>query len=303
MHLTGPACLDSTFVTTDETDGSPERPEDAPASEGSGSRRSHAATRKHLPVWQESILLLAVALGLAIVIKAFFVQAFYIPSESMEPGLVENDRILVQKVSYWFGGSPQRGDVVVFEDPGEWLGPADSAGPTGLASLLSKVGLYPTGGHLVKRVIGTEGDIVVCCDEQGRLSVNGKAIDESDYLGPDPGSCTAPVEDWVTERGSALARPCSWTIGPIPVGKLLVLGDNRGHSADSRAHLCSADEDPCTQSPWVDTDLVVGKVFTLIWPRDRWRWISRPEAFADVPDAPPADLVEKAEKVDALGRS
>ena len=67
---------------------------------------------------------------LAIVIKAFFVQAFYIPSESMEPGLVKNDRILVQKVSYWVGGEPERGDVVVFKDPGGWLDEAEDAGPT-----------------------------------------------------------------------------------------------------------------------------------------------------------------------------
>lgn len=296
MLFPGGACLDSTIVTTDET--APESSDDA----APGGEHRRAAGRKHLPVWQESILLLAVALGLAVVIKALFVQAFYIPSESMEPGLVKNDRILVQKVSYWFGGQPQRGDVVVFEDPGQWLGPADTKGPTGFTSLLSRIGLYPTGGHLVKRVIGTEGDVVVCCDTDGRVQVNGEAIDE-DYLGPDPGSCNAPVDDWVTERGSALARPCSWTIGPIPSGKLLVLGDNRGHSADSRAHLCSAEEDPCTQSPWVDADLVVGKVFTLIWPQDRWRWISRPEVFEDVPAKPSADLVQKAEKVGALGSS
>jgi signal peptidase I len=297
------SCLDSTIVTTDDT--APDRPADAADASAEGAHRrgrKRATPRKHLPVWQESILLLAVALGLAVLIKALFVQAFYIPSESMEPGLVKNDRILVQKVSYWFGGSPQRGDVVVFRDPGEWLGAADTQGPTGLADVLSKIGLYPTGGHLVKRVIGTEGDVVVCCDAEGRIEVNGEAIDES-YLGPDPGSCNAPVDDFITERGSALARPCSWTIGPIPVGKLLVLGDNRGHSADSRAHLCSADEDPCTQSPWVDTDLVVGKVFTLIWPQDRWRWISRPEVFEDVPGKPSAELVDKAEKAGALGAS
>lgn len=290
-------------MTTD-TAGSG-RPEDAgsesgpdAASEGAhprrGADRGHG--RKHLPVWQESLLLLAVALGLAVFIKAFFVQAFYIPSESMEPGLVKNDRILVQKVSYWFGGAPQRGDVVVFEDPGQWLGPTDTQAPQGLTNLLSKIGLYPTGGHLVKRVVGTEGDVVVCCDEQGRIAVNGKAVDESAYLGPDPGSCNAQLDDWVTQRRSALARPCSWTIGPIPEGKLLVLGDNRGHSADSRAHLCSPEEDPCTQSPWVDADLVVGKVFTLIWPRDRWRWVSRPEVFEDIPASPPADVLERAEE-------
>ncbi len=292
-------------MTSDETE--PERAgvPDTEAIREEDSRPSHKAhksepKRKHLPVWQESILLLAVALGLAILIKAVFLQAFYIPSESMEPGLVENDRILVQKVSYWFGGSPQRGDVVVFKDPGEWLGAADGLGPTGFANVLSKVGLYPTGGHLVKRVIGTEGDVVECCDEQGRIKVNGKAIDESAYLGPDPGSCNARIDDLKTDKETALAKPCKWTIGPIPAGKLLVLGDNRGHSADSRAHLCSPEEDPCTQSPWVDTSLVVGKVFTLIWPRDRWRWISRPEAFAAIPDQPSAELVEQAKKAGAL---
>ena len=121
-------------------------------------------------MWQETILLLAVALVLAIVIKALFVQAFYIPSESMEPGLVKNDRILVQKVSYWFGGTPQRGDVVVFKDPGDWLSPEESAGPQGgLAGLMAKIGLYPSGGHLVKRVIGVAGDVIKCCDKQGRI--------------------------------------------------------------------------------------------------------------------------------------
>src|SRR6478736_3173026 len=77
--------------------------------------------KHHLPLWQETLLLLTIAIVLAVVIKAFFVQAFYIPSESMEPGLVKNDRILVEKPSYWFGGTPERGDVIVFEDPGDWL--------------------------------------------------------------------------------------------------------------------------------------------------------------------------------------
>ena len=114
--------------------------------------------KKHLPLWQETILLLAVALGLAILIKALLVQAFYIPSESMEPGLVRNDRILVQKVSYWFGGTPQRGDVVVFKDPGGWLSGSEAVGPPNtVTKLMAKIGLYPSGGHLVKRVIGVAG--------------------------------------------------------------------------------------------------------------------------------------------------
>jgi len=76
--------------------------------------------KRSIPVWQESILLIVTAMVMAIVVKAFFLQAFYIPSGSMEPGLLINDKILVQKVSYWVG-QPHRGDVVVFDDPGGWL--------------------------------------------------------------------------------------------------------------------------------------------------------------------------------------
>ena len=168
-------------MTSEDRDPTSVVEPDEPGSRSSSAEEQATNTKtkkKHLPVWQETILLLGIALVLAIVIKALFVQAFYIPSESMEPGLVKNDRILVQKVSYWFGGGPERGDVVVFEDPGGWLTAAESAGPTsGVAKLLSKVGLYPSGGHLVKRVIGIEGDTIVCCDKQGRIEVNGVAAE------------------------------------------------------------------------------------------------------------------------------
>src|SRR3954469_26007482 len=157
-----------------------------PSSKSSGDSSGHSSTHKgdrpHIPVWQETLILLVIAVLLAVVLKALAVQAFYIPSESMEPGLVKNDRILVQKISYWGGGSPDRGDVVVFEDPGGWLGPGDVKGPdNAIAKALEKIGLYPSGGHLVKRVVGVAGDIIVCCDEQGRISVNGTAIDEKGY--------------------------------------------------------------------------------------------------------------------------
>ena len=78
------------------------------------------------------MLLLVFAIGLALVVKTFFVQSFYIPSESMEPGLIVNDRILVQKPSYWGSGGPQRGDVIVFDDPGGWLNGLESAQPMSL---------------------------------------------------------------------------------------------------------------------------------------------------------------------------
>ena len=116
---------------------------------------------------------------LAIVIKAFFVQAFYIPSESMEPGLVKNDRILVEKSPTGSAARPQRGDVVVFKDPGGWLSADEDAGPPNpVAKLMAKIGLYPSGGHLVKRVIGVAGDTIKCCDNQGRIMVNGQPLDE-----------------------------------------------------------------------------------------------------------------------------
>jgi len=247
--------------------------------------------RKHLRAWQETILLVVIALVLAIVIKAFFLQAFYIPSASMEPGLQggpgvkQNDRVLVEKPSYWFGGSPQRGDVIVFSDPGGWLDAEEDAAPSGFASLLAKVGLYPSGGHLVKRVIGTPGDVIHCCNTKGQIEVNGKAIDEDGFLsdGAKQAQCDAMLQVH-PKPGTKLAGLCDWTVGPVPAGKLFVLGDNRTDSADSRAHMCAPGETHCTQSPWVDESLVVGKVFSLVWPKSRWSWIGRGGgAFDGVP--------------------
>lgn len=241
---------------------------------------SKARHRRQLPLWQETLLLLGIALVLAVVIKAFFLQAFYIPSESMEPGLVNNDRILVEKPSYWGDGGPERGDVVVFQDPGGWLNAAESAGPESpIAQAMAKIGLYPSGGHLVKRVIGVEGDVISCCDKQGRISVNGQPLDEQDYVLDDKSSpCRGP-------------RPgCRWEAGPVPDGSIFVMGDNRQHSADSSAHIKKA-VGAAAYVPgeeFVSTDLVVGKVFVLLWPRDHFRWVSRPSAFDDVPEAEPA---------------
>jgi signal peptidase I len=218
--------------------------------------------RRQMPLWQETILLLALALVLAILIKSLFVQAFYIPSPSMEPQFIQNDRILVQKVSYWGGGTPQRGDIVVFEDPGHWLSSEDSKPPTSpVTKVLEKIGLYPTGGHLVKRVIGVGGDRVVCCDGQGRLMVNGHSLNEKSYLpkGTVPSTLKFDIR--------------------VPKNHLWVMGDNRGESYDSRGHM----GDP--GGGFVDQDLVVGKVFALIWPASRAQLIHRPGTFAGVPDA------------------
>lgn len=217
-----------------------------------------------MPLWQESILLLGLALVLAIVIKTLFLQAFYIPSPSMVPQFVENDRILVQKVSYWGSGTPERGDIVVFADPGGWLDPADSGGASSpVSTVLERIGLYPSGGHLVKRVMAVGGDHIVCCDDQGRITVNGQPLDERAYLpkGTDPSDVTFDKT--------------------VPAGHLWMMGDNRGASYDSRGHMGGPG------GGFVDQDLVVGKVFALIWPWDRAEIIHRPATFADVPDRRP----------------
>ena len=231
--------------------------------------------RRKAPLWLETIILLVIAVALALVIKTFFVQAFYIPSSSMRPGLVVNDRILVQKPSYWFGGEPQRGDVVVFEDPGGWL-PPPAAGPTNwLTKGMAKIGLYPTGGHLVKRVIGVAGDTIVCCDDEGRLEINGYTIDEDDFLAPQR-KCDGPMP-FAVQR--------DWRVGPIPEGDIFVMGDNRAQSADSSAKLCNETRPNCDpDDAFVSADLVVGKVFALVWPIKHFDWIGRPDAFDDVPD-------------------
>ena len=225
-------------------------------SRSSGRRTNRRAKKKPLPIWQESILLLGIALALAIVIKAFFMQAFYIPSGSMNDTLVLNDRILVQKVSYWGGGTPQRGDIVVFSDPGGWLDPVEEQSATNpVTKGLELIGLYPTGGHLVKRVIGVGGDEVECCDKQGRMMVNGVPLNERSYLaeGVEPSLIDFEVE--------------------VAEGYVWVQGDNRSNSADSRVHL----GDP--GGGMVPVDGVVGKVFALVWPWDHAKMIERPATF------------------------
>jgi signal peptidase I len=214
-----------------------------------------------MPLWQETILLFGLALVLALIIKSLFIQAFYIPSPSMEPLFIKNDRILVQKVSYWGGASPSRGDIVVFKDPGGWLNEAETTPQGPVTKVMEKVGLYPTGGHLVKRVIGIGGDRVVCCDAKGRITVNGKALNEKAYLPKG----TAPSQIKFDRT--------------IPKNHLWMMGDNRSFSYDSRGHMGGPG------GGFVSEDLVVGKVFVLIWPWKRAEFIHRPATFEDIPDA------------------
>jgi signal peptidase I len=243
-------------VTDPGRDGSPaQEPSHSSFSSRAGAHKARAQ-RTHLPLWQEMGILLVVALLLAVVIKALFMQAFYIPSGSMNDTLVFNDRILVQKVSYWGGGEPRRGDIVVFSDPGGWLDDGQGPRPGNVVSQgLELVGLFPTGGHLVKRVIAVGGDNVRCCDKQGRVRVNGTPLQERAYLAPG-------------------TRPSLTTFEQeVPEGYLWVMGDNRAESADSRVHL----GDP--GGGFVPADNVVGKVFAVVWPLGNIKLVDRPQAF------------------------
>ena len=211
--------------------------------------------KKPLPLWQEVILLLVTAFVLALVVKTFFVQAFYIPSGSMEPTLQVDDKILVQKVSYWTGDI-ERGDIVVFDDPGGWLATGQATvARNPFQRVLEVIGLYPSGGHLVKRVVAVGGDTVMCCD-RNRIVVNDVPLEE-DYL---PGS--------TQNQG---------TYGPltVPEDKLWVLGDNRANSEDSHAHTA----DP--GGGFVPTDDVVGKVWAVVWPRQHIEMLDRPAVYDD----------------------
>ena len=227
---------------------------------------------------KEIVVVLAMALTLSFIVKTFLVQAFFIPSESMEDTLLVGDRVVVSKLS----PTPfdiERGDIVVFDDPGDWLEPSPEpnrgAALNAIRSGLMFVGLLPdtSEGHLIKRVIGMPGDTVQCCDSEGRLLVNGEPIDETAYL--KPGAGTDQQEFNIT----------------VPEGRLWVMGDNRGDSSDSRFHDPAGDGSDGS----VPLDLVVGKAVVTVWPFDRMGGLSdHDDVFSEVPDpgdqslAPPA---------------
>ncbi|WP_337060939.1 signal peptidase I [Kineococcus sp. G2] len=213
---------------------------------------------------RETVLVVAVALVISLVVKTFLLQAFYIPSQSMERTLDIGDRVVVSKLT----PGPftlHRGDVVVFADPGGWLPatPEPERSPLGavVADVLTFVGLLPEDSdeHLIKRVVGLPGDHVVCCDAQGRITVNDEPVDESGYLFPG-------------------AEPSTKSFDVVvPEDRLWVMGDNRAESADSRYNT------EAEYGGFVPIENVVGRAYAVVWPLDHLDWLGTPEAFEDVP--------------------
>jgi len=217
---------------------------------------------------RDVVVIILIAVLVSLVVKTFLVRSFYIPSGSMEDTLLIKDRILVDEITPRFGGY-DRGDIVVFRDPGGWLPPStEPALPPVVEAfewVLSLVGLAApdSDDHLVKRIIGLPGDHVVCCNAIGQITVNDVPIDETGYVKFPPGETAASADAFDVT---------------VPDGKLWVLGDNRYRSKDSRYN---------TDQPgkgFVPIDNVVGRAFLITWPFDRFGLLDfHHDVFAGVP--------------------
>lgn len=241
-------------------------------------RRRRGVVRKEMPLWQELPLLLVVAFCLAVLIRTFLVQAFYIPSGSMEHTLEIKDRVLVNKVVYDMR-DPLRGEIVVFRGTDNWAPEVtEEVSNTFLAKLGRTVGdlvgvSRPGERDFIKRVIGLPGDKVACCDSGGRITVNGVGIDEA-YISdgfnsdlsqpPIAGQCTSRRFDEVT----------------IPAGQMFVMGDHRSVSQDARC-----------QGP-VPIENVIGRAFVVVWPSERFTGLDVPEVWKKFADQYPAAAPE-----------
>jgi signal peptidase I len=196
--------------------------------------------------WRELPILVGVAILVAVLVRAFVLQTFYIPSQSMEHTLNVWDRVLVNKLVYDFR-DPPRGEIIVFKAPTEWQNGEE-------------------GEDFIKRIIGTPGDEVKCCDPQGRLIINGKAIDEP-FIYRNADGQQDPAGDKAFDI-------------KVPAGRLWVMGDHRSASGDSLEHW---EETGDITKSTITEDSIVGRAFTVFWPLNRAKWLSVPKEFDGIP--------------------
>jgi signal peptidase I len=249
--------------------GAPDNPaETAAPGKAAAARRPRRSLLRELPI------LIIVALVIAMLIKSFVVQAFVIPTGSMQDTLGIYDKILVNKVVYHLRPI-HSGDIVVFDGTGSWNAPltpsSTSANPLARAydDTLRKVfdsvgGLFgtPIGQtDYVKRVIGVPGDHVICCNASGLITVNGVPLHEQSYLYPGDVPSSSPA---------GISGHFNVT---VPAGYLWVLGDHRSISDDSRGH----EADP--GNGMIPEDQVIGRAFVVAWPLSQWRILSIPATF------------------------
>jgi signal peptidase I len=229
-----------------------------PATRRAGIKPGTRGQRRGAGFWREGFVLIVVAAVLTVLVKSFFIEAYRIPSGSMENTLRIGDRVLVNKLIYRIRGI-DRGDVVVFSGTGSWGPPAPPrSGDTVVVayrSAMQAMGLQAAGTDYVKRVIGLPGDHVACCDIQGRITVNGVPLQEESYVYPGE----APSDELFSVT--------------VPPGRLWVMGDHRGDSADSRYH----PDDPGDGT--IPESAVVGRAFLVIWPPSQVKSLPIPETF------------------------
>lgn len=224
-------------------------PAESGASTSGGTSRPSAG-RSVVLFLRDVVVIVAAALVISFLIKTFLIRSFYIPSESMESTLLVNDRIIVNQLVPELVPL-ERGDIVVFRDPGGWLPavPETPQAPLEAAAdwVLSLIGLSASDSdeHLVKRIIGLPGDRITCCNDLGQLSINGVPLDEP-YVQLPPDTTDVSGQDFQED---------------VPEGTIWVMGDNRYDSSDSRFN---------GVVPIAD---VVGRAFVVSWPIDRWQWL------------------------------
>jgi signal peptidase I len=215
----------------------------------------------------ELLVLGVIAVVLALIIKTYAIQAFFIPSASMENTLDIGDRVLINKLVYDFRGI-HRGDIIVFDGNGSW-----DFNPPSSPNILSRfvndlegiVGISHDSSIYIKRVIGLPGDHVVCCNASGQITVDGVPLSEKSYLYP---------------GNQPSAQPFKIT---VPSGRLWVMGDHRAVSYDSRGHM----GDPGGGT--IPENAVLGRAFVIIWPPSRWGILNIPATFEQPQlNSPPA---------------